>query len=75
MSRPLSVPFHLFHLALDSVRGCFSLGIKALPSFPSLLIPESGLWFFALQAAVSSLRESARLLATPFPLRFETRFE
>ena len=75
MSRPLSVPFHLFHLALESFRGCFSLGIKALPSFPSLLIPESGLFFFVLQAAVSSLRESARPLATPFPLRFETRLE
>ena len=68
----MSVPFHLFHLALESVCGCFSLGIKALPAFPSLLSLECGLWFVAFKASVSSLIESAGLLATPFPLLLET---
>ena len=57
---------------LLGVRDWFSLGFEALPAFPSLLTLECGLWFVAFKASVSSLIESAGLLATPFPLRFET---
>ena len=57
---------------LLGVRDWFSLGFEALPAFPSLLTLECGLWFVEFKASVSSLIESAGLLATPFPLLLET---
>ena len=72
-SQQLSVQFHLFHLALGRVRGLFLPGFEALPNFPSL--PTLGVVFGSLRFTPPSyrLRESAGILATSFPLQFETR--